>query len=620
VAVVVPTTVLAEQWVGVIAQHTHLTPGDIAILGAGRRGASFDSARVVVAVLNSAARSLPDLAAGHEPMMLVVDECHRAGAPTFSKVLRTPADYRLGLSATPDREELDEDGEPLRFDEQVVGLSLGAVVYRFGLQQARRAGWLPDYQLHHHGVTLTADERARYDAVSRRVDDTMEALRDMGIAPERARSVASRKDEVGHAASTFVALTSERKDLLYRAAERHRVVQEILRPLLSDLGSPPPRAILFHERVDEATELHRALQEAFPGVSFGLEHSQMTPKARRAAVDAFRSGDTPVLVSVKSLIEGVDIPEADIGISVASTSSVRQRIQALGRVLRKPRDGSEKTSFMHLLYVDGTVDDLIYGKADWTDLTGAGRNNYWVWPVGGEAERKDGPPRSPRPTEEQAWDLLGRHITDPPSPWPGVVVGQEYSVSTVGTVHNQFRRLITNPQGVGDMVASVRGRPGGRFRVTPEYRLVLVWKGGPDDPGEPYLVGRLDEPFAVAPEVTEDEAAQLDVSFLSPGDPYPGPTDRRGGSFKISKRGGGQIERPMKGGTEWAATDGPEGDPRTTAARDLLARWNQLGQPVSRINVNQMGHIWYEEGGSRRYLGQAPLGFAWPTEDGEDAR
>ena len=86
--------------------------------------------------------------------MLVVDECHRAGAPSFSNVLSSPAKYRLGLSATPDREELDDDGEPLTFDEQIVGRQLGGVVYRFTLKDAREAGWLPEYSLHHHGVSL----------------------------------------------------------------------------------------------------------------------------------------------------------------------------------------------------------------------------------------------------------------------------------------------------------------------------------------------------------------------------------------------------------------------------------------------------------------------------------
>ena len=86
--------------------------------------------------------------------MLVVDECHRAGAATFSKVLATSARYRLGLSATPARDEVDEAGLPLTFDRQVVGRKIGAVVFRFGLREAREIGWLPEYTVHHHGVRL----------------------------------------------------------------------------------------------------------------------------------------------------------------------------------------------------------------------------------------------------------------------------------------------------------------------------------------------------------------------------------------------------------------------------------------------------------------------------------
>ena len=94
--------------------------------------------------------------------MLLVDECHRAGAPRI-RDLETEAAFRLGLSATPDRDELDDDGEPLEFDEQVVGRMLGPVVYRFGSRCS--TCWLaPSYELHHHGVTLTEKERRRVRA------------------------------------------------------------------------------------------------------------------------------------------------------------------------------------------------------------------------------------------------------------------------------------------------------------------------------------------------------------------------------------------------------------------------------------------------------------------------
>ena len=614
-AIVVPTKVLAEQWASVILNHTGVTADEIVILGAGRRVVDPERARVIIAVINTAAKRLPALVEGCADVMLVVDECHRAGAPTFSRVLLTPAKFRLGLSATPDRDELDDDGEPLKFDEQAVGRSLGSVVFRFTLQQAREAGLLPDFEIHHHAVSLTEPERARYESLSRQVDDRMSALRDSGISPERARQAARRSDDVGQIASAFVALTSERKDLLYRAHDRARVVTEILDPYLATDQGKPPRAILFHERVDEAVQLHELLCARYPNVVIGLEHSRMPERQRRKVMEGFRDGSIPVLVSVKSLIEGVDIPEADLGISVASTSSVRQRIQALGRVLRRPRDGSDKTSFMHILYVDDTVDDLIYGKADWADLTGEGSNFYWKWPAEGPAIALDGPPRTPLPTEAQAWELLGRSEGKPPIPWPGVVTGQEYKVSTNGTVHNAFGALIANPQEVSSMITAVRGRPGGRFRVTPENLLVLVWPVGPEEGKKPFLAGRLQEPFTVAAEV-QTPLNDIDVSSLRPGDTYSGPTDRSGGSYKLGKRAGGVIERSVSGGREFALTDPAIAGFRALTAREILDAWDGLGKSFSRVHINGLGHVWYEEGGERRFLGQAHEGFAWPSNEG----
>ena len=180
-AIVVPTEALARQWRRAIANYTSLASHDIGLLGAGGKDTLADH-RVVVTVLNTAAkRSRRWRALLSAPLMLVVDECHRAGAPSFSTVLSSPAKYRLGLSATPDREELDDEGEPLTFDEQIVGRRLGGVVHRFTLKDAREAGWLPEYSLHHHGVSLRDEERLKYEALSRRVDDAADELRAHGV-------------------------------------------------------------------------------------------------------------------------------------------------------------------------------------------------------------------------------------------------------------------------------------------------------------------------------------------------------------------------------------------------------------------------------------------------------
>ena len=55
---------------------------------------------------------------------------------------------------------------------------------------------------------------------------------------------------------------------------------------------------------------------------------------RKQMLENFRTGDCPVLVSSKVLNEGVDVPEANIGIIVSGGSSVREHVQRLGRILR----------------------------------------------------------------------------------------------------------------------------------------------------------------------------------------------------------------------------------------------------------------------------------------------
>lgn len=604
-AVVVPTEALAHQWTETIVRFTNISRPDVGLLGAGGGDALVDK-RVLVAVLNSAAKRLPEMAreaAGD--VMLIVDECHRAGAPTFARVLDTPSTYRLGLSATPDREELDDEGEPLEYDEQLVGRSLGTVVFRFGLREARLAGWLPEFTVHHHGIELLVPERAEYERLTRQVDEMGDRIRDLGGETTRARHFLSREGELGHAAAAYVAATAKRKDLLYRAQERSRVTEQIVR----DVGTrrPEARVLLFHERINEAVQLRERLASI---VEAGIEHSRLAASARRQALDRFREGSLNVLVSVKSLIEGIDVPSADVGVSVASSASVRQRIQSLGRVLRRSFDGSEKTAEMHVIYVADSVDEVIYAKEDWSDLTGDAANTYWRWSSeAGEPIAQELPPRTPRPTEEQEWERLGAAQPGSPEPWLGAQPEREYSVDTTGTVRNTSGALIDNTQGVAAMVEAVRSRPGGRFFVTPIHRLVIVREASSD--GRLMVAGRLEEPFSVR---AEEGVDAVDVESLSPGMPYGGRLDNDNGELRLSQKRGGVIQRDLRGGVkEFALLSGA--DPQGVAnAQRLLTAWRSIARPGMKITVNSQWHAWYVDGGEPRFLAEIPGGLAWPSD------
>jgi superfamily II DNA or RNA helicase len=610
-AIVVPTEALAHQWIDAALTYTDIPRAQIGLLGAGGVARLGDHT-VLVCVLNTAARRLPEMARNvGDDLMLIVDECHRAGAPTFSKVLETSARFRLGLSATPDREELDENGDVLEFDEQLVGRAIGDVVYRFGLREARNAGWLPDFEVHHHGVQLHASERNEYDRLSRQVDDLIDRLADHGADASRARSLVGRADELGSTAKAYVAATAKRKDMLYRAAERERVTVAVVHDVLR--RRPEARVLLFHERVDEAARLRNRLIHS-DVLRVGLEHSRLAPRERRAALDGFRSGELQVLVSVKSLVEGIDVPSADVGVSVASSSSVRQRVQSLGRVLRRSFDGAKKTAEMHVLYVSDSVDELIYAKEDWSDLIGESANHYWWWTIDPDdkPERRDGPPHSPRPTEEQEWERLGRVAPAAPTPWLGSVPDREYSVDTRGTVRTRSGVVVANPQGVAALVELVRGRLGGRFYVTPAHRLVVTREAGPE--GQWIVVGRLGQPLTTL-SPADAGAENVDSSQLRVGDPYPGGRDAANGELSILQKRGGVIERRLGGGIkEFALTT--NADPaKVQNAERLLRSWRQASSTGLKVSVNSEWHAWYMDNGEAKFLADVPGGFAWPSDD-----
>jgi superfamily II DNA or RNA helicase len=609
IAIAVPTIGLARQWREALMRYSDAPAESIGQLGGGERD-SLARFRIVIGVLNSAAKYFPEQAREGPPVMLVVDECHRAGAPTFANVFKTRSAFRLGLSATPYRDEVAENGEPLAWDKQILGRELGDVVYSFTLKDARAIGWLPEYAIHHHGIELDAKEKAAYKAQSVLVDGAEKRLREMGGDAGRAWGLQRRGDALGDLARAYIATVTKRKDLVYRVRERGRIARALIGERLA--STPDSRILVFNERVDAATELYDDLRTTFPGVAIALEHSDLKEPDRLAALDAFRSGAARVLVSVKALTEGIDVPGADVGISVASSASVRQRVQLLGRVLRRTFDGSEKRAVTHLIYAADTVDTLIYAREDWSDLTGEARNLYFRWPLDAEAPvRQDGPPATPSPTEEQEHARLGdlTHATSA-QPWLGLARGADYSMNSAGVVTNATGRAIVNPQGVGDALRLVRGRPDGKFRVTPAHRYVIVW----DSSEQKHMVaGQLEEPFQ-----TEDEPSDfVDVQTLKAGELYPGPRTYDLGRARITSSG--TIKRKRHGGAHDIAITTSD-DARSSTGRALVEYWRALKLPSIEIGINRLGHAWWRDAEGTHFLGIADHGLLWPDDVQDEER
>jgi hypothetical protein len=401
-----------------------------------------------------------------------------------------------------------------------------------------------------------------------------------------------------------------RKDLLYRASERPRVIAQILSSLAT--RQPSPRVLLFHERINEAVSLSRRLTDALPQLPVGLEHSKLTEQARREALARFADGSLPVLVSVKSLVEGIDVPDADVGVSVASSASVRQRVQALGRVLRRRFDGNDKHAEMHIVYVHDTVDDAIYAKEDWTDLTGAAENAYLLWKLDSEQpQRLPGPPRMPRPTEDQAWEALGRELPRQPVPWNAEWPTAEWRVDSRGTVTDLGKRPVLNAQGAARAVQLVKPS-GGRFRISRKHRLLIV----PDvDRGQvrAWLVGQIAEPFRVADGQAVEPRPVREPAHRPDGGALSGPLDREGGTFRLRQKQGGMIERRVDNTRAFAGTRPDEGPAHLIEnARRVIDAWRALGESGLQFYVNSADEAYFTREGLPQLLARVPGGFAWP--------
>jgi RNA polymerase primary sigma factor len=75
---------------------------------------------------------------------------------------------------------------------------------------------------------------------------------------------------------------------------------------------------------------------------------------RKERVREFRDGKADAFSSPRVGDEGINFPEADLAISIASVKSRRQLIQRLGRIIR-PRPG--KLATFVVLYAVGTLED-----------------------------------------------------------------------------------------------------------------------------------------------------------------------------------------------------------------------------------------------------------------------
>lgn len=246
---------------------------------------------------------------GTNPNLLIVDECHRAGADGWRTKIEQCKSARWGLSATPFSGDKERDS--------VVRDLFGNNIHKIGRQQLVDEGHLAKAVVLWHKIEceqITA-------AIHLLTTDLLTA----------------RRKKMPWMFSTPDAAEQQFNQCKWQAAQKLGIWENQLRDAqVAGLAQQSVKAgshtIVLIGSVDHG----RRLLKAIPGAM--LVNSKMSAKQRAKTIALFRAGDLRCMIGTSAIEEGFDAPIANCIIMAACGRSKRKTIQSTGRVLR-PHDG-----------------------------------------------------------------------------------------------------------------------------------------------------------------------------------------------------------------------------------------------------------------------------------------
>ncbi len=248
--------------------------------------------------------------------LLMVDEAHYFGAEFIRKNLPQNFEYRLALSATIDRHG-DEEGTKVLYEY------FGEKCIEYTLEMAIEAGMLTKYYYYPIIINLTPEELSLYKELTKKIAKFI---------------VGSDKKHIPEAAKLYLL---KRAKLIAGAENKLSALKEAIEPykdkkhLLVYCGA----TTLDSQNTDSDSLKQIQVVCKMLGNDLNMKVAKFTAeedmKQRQNIKNLFSKGDMlQVLVAIKCLDEGFNIPEIRTAFILASTTNPKEYIQRRGRVLR----------------------------------------------------------------------------------------------------------------------------------------------------------------------------------------------------------------------------------------------------------------------------------------------
>lgn len=265
--------------------------------------------------------------------LFVFDEVHGAGSNTFVENLSgrlSPYRYRLGLSATPER-EYDEAGNDFLLNE------IGEVIFEFTLQNAIQKGILCEFNYIPLPYVLTEEEKLK----KRKIIAAFNAQKKNGGSVDEKElftQLALVNKTAVNKLEEFEVLISQRPELL-------------------------KKCIIFVQTMEYGAKLQDIL------VRHSDKYHTYYADDEKINLENFSAGKIDCLLTCKKVSEGIDISSVANIILFSSDHSKLVTTQRIGRALRLDRDSPEKKA---------TVVDFVIKDSEENDNNADVARSEWL--------------------------------------------------------------------------------------------------------------------------------------------------------------------------------------------------------------------------------------------------
>ena len=317
--VIVPTLDLLDQWKEKLSIFGKEWIGEFS-------GRKKELKPITVSTYDSAYINAEKL--GNKFMLLIFDEVHHLPSESYSQIAEmSAAPYRLGLTATYER----DDGRHSLLPELVGGKI-------FELRPEDLAGkHLAEYTVKRIYIPLTEEERKAYES---KAGIFREYLKRKGIVLRSLDDFNKVIMATGYDAKAYEALRAwdEARKIAFNSKNKLVKLRELLERHRGD------KIIIFTRYNDLVYTISKIF--LIPAITHRTSKDE-----RRMILDGFKRGKFKAIVSSQVLDEGIDVPDANVGIIVSGSGSAREFIQRLGRILR-PAKGKDKAILYELISRD----------------------------------------------------------------------------------------------------------------------------------------------------------------------------------------------------------------------------------------------------------------------------